>query len=56
MCDIAERASAGTDTAHDHEGRGAMFKAFTDIWTSCLFTDGMQVVLTQDGFEVGNRG
>src|SRR2546428_7886535 len=52
MTHVAERAATGADVAHDHEGGGAFTKAFADVRAAGLFTYGVQLLLTQDLFDL----
>ena len=47
MPDIAKRATARTDITEDHEGRCAATEALADIRASRLFTNRVQLLLTQ---------
>src|SRR5439155_6815450 len=48
VADIAERAAARTDVAHDHERRRALAKALADVRTRRFLAYAMQVVFAQD--------
>ncbi len=43
---IAERAAAGADVAHNHEGRRAFAETFADVWAGGFFANGMHFLLT----------
>src|SRR5690606_37865435 len=46
--DVAERAAARADVAHDHERRGALAEAFTGVRARGFLAHGVQPVLAQD--------
>ena len=48
VADVAERAAAGADVAHDHEGGGALAEAFADIGAGGFFAHGVQLLIAQD--------
>src|SRR5258708_39829702 len=48
VADVAERAAARADIAHDHEGRRAFAEALADVRARRLLAHGVQVVLAQD--------
>ncbi len=54
MAHIAERTTAGTDIAHDHERCRTATKTLTDVRAAGLFTHGVQLVLAQLLFDVVN--
>jgi len=47
VADIAKRAAPGALVAHDHEGGGALAKAFTDVGATGFFAHRHQFVLAQ---------
>ena len=53
MPDVAERAAARADVAHDHERRRALAEALADIRAGRLLAHRMQVVLAQDLLDLG---
>ena len=44
---VAERAAAGADVAHDHEGGRALAEAFVDVGAGGFFAHGVELVLAQ---------
>ena len=48
MADIAKRAAPRAFVTHDHERRGALSKAFTDVGATGLFADRVESVFAQD--------
>ena len=56
MCHIAERAATGTDSAEDHEGRGAVVKAFSQIRARSFFTHRVQTVVAHGRFDFLDPG
>ena len=51
MANVAERAAAGTNIAHDHECGRTLGKAFADIRTRCFFAYGMHFLFTKNVFD-----
>lgn len=51
MAYIAEGAAAGADVTHDHEGGGAVAKAFAKVGAACFFANGMQFLFAQNFFQ-----
>ncbi len=49
---VAEGAAAGTDGAHDHEGRGAVVEALRQVGAGSLFTHRVQLVFAQGALDV----
>lgn len=47
VADITERATAGADITHDHEGRRAFSEALTQVRAGSFFTHGMQLLISQ---------
>ena len=48
---VAERAAAGTNVAHNHEGCCAFAETFADIRAGGFFTNGVHFLLTQNVFD-----
>ena len=55
MTDIAERAASCADVAHDHEGGRAVAETFADVRTGGFFANGVQMVVTQNLFQMLHR-
>ena len=53
---VAKRAAAGALVAHDHEGRGALAKAFANVRATGFFTHGVELVLAQDLLDLVKAG
>ena len=51
MTDITERTTTGTNITHNHKGRGTISEALRQIRTSRFFTNGVELLLTQRGFD-----
>ena len=56
MRDVAERATAGTDRAEDHKGRGTVVEALCKVRAGGLFAHGVQAVLTHRCFDSLDTG
>src|SRR3954468_12399639 len=54
--DVAERAGAGADLAHDHEGGVLLFPALADIGAARLLADGDQAMRLDDLAGLGVAG
>ena len=52
VADVAKRAAPRAFVAHDHEGRGAVAETLADIRARGFFAHRVQVVLTQDVFDL----
>ena len=55
MANIAERAAAGTNIAHDHECGRTLGKAFADIRTRCFFAYGMHFFVREEYFLISKN-
>jgi hypothetical protein len=54
MRDVAERAAAGADVAEDHEGRGAVIEALSQVRAHGLFADGREISLAQQPLDAAD--
>src|SRR5437763_334959 len=52
VTDVTEWATARADVAHDHERRGPLAEAFTDVRARRFLANGMQTMLAQDALDL----
>ncbi len=48
---VAERAAAGADVAHNHEGRRAFAEAFADVGAGGFLANGVHLLFAQNVFD-----
>ena len=52
MAHIAKRTASGALVTHDHEGGRTLAKALANVGAGSLFTDCVELVLTQDALDI----